>query len=105
MDAREFDAVFFPGGHGTMWDLPYDACVTRAVEAAFAAGKFIASVCHGGAGLVTARRPDGEPVVVSRAAGADQGPQQAPCTARIAARPGGAELANRMWASPAASAL
>ncbi len=63
MDASTFDAVFFPGGHGTMWDLPTDAGVTRAVEAAFAAGKLIASVCHGAAGLVTARRPDGEPVV------------------------------------------
>lgn len=63
MDASTFDAVFFPGGHGTMWDLPTDAGVTRAVETAFAAGKLIASVCHGAAGLVTARRPDGEPVV------------------------------------------
>ena len=63
MDAGAFDAVFFPGGHGTMWDLPTDAGVTRAVETAFSAGKFIASVCHGAAGLVTARRPDGEPVV------------------------------------------
>ena len=62
-DASHFDAVFFPGGHGTMWDLPTDAGVTRAVEAAFAANKLIASVCHGAAGLVTARRPDGEPVV------------------------------------------
>jgi putative intracellular protease/amidase len=63
MDASHFDAVFFPGGHGTMWDLPTDAGVTRAVEAAFTANKLIASVCHGAAGLVTARRPDGEPVV------------------------------------------
>lgn len=63
VDARDFDAVFFPGGHGTMWDLPTDAGVTHAVESAFAAGKLIASVCHGAAGLVTARRPDGEPVV------------------------------------------
>lgn len=62
-DGAEFDAVFFPGGHGTMWDLPNDAGVTRAVETAFAAGKLIASVCHGAAGLVTARRPDGESVV------------------------------------------
>lgn len=59
----DFDAVFFPGGHGTMWDLPTDAGVTRAVESAFLAGKFIASVCHGAAGLVTARRADGESIV------------------------------------------
>jgi putative intracellular protease/amidase len=63
VDASTFDAVFFPGGHGTMWDLPGDAGVTRAVESAYAAGKLIASVCHGAAGLVSARRPDGEPVV------------------------------------------
>jgi putative intracellular protease/amidase len=63
VDATGFDAVFFPGGHGTMWDLPVDAGVTRAVEAAFAAGVLIASVCHGAAGLVTARRADGKAIV------------------------------------------
>jgi putative intracellular protease/amidase len=63
-DASQFDAIFFPGGHGTMWDLPHDAGVTRAVESAYAAGKWIASVCHGAAGLVSAKRPDGKPLVL-----------------------------------------
>jgi putative intracellular protease/amidase len=63
VDARDYDAVFFPGGHGTMWDLPGDAGVTAAVETAFAGGKVIAAVCHGAAGLVTAKRADGAPVV------------------------------------------
>jgi putative intracellular protease/amidase len=63
VDASAFDAVFFPGGHGTMWDLPGDAGVTHAVEQAFAHDKLIASVCHGAAGLVSAKRPDGQPVV------------------------------------------
>ena len=62
-DGAQFDAVFFPGGHGTMWDLPTDSGVTQAVERAYATGKWIASVCHGAAGLVTAKRPDGKPVV------------------------------------------
>lgn len=66
LDASRFDAVFFPGGHGTMWDLPLDAGVTRAVEAAFAADKVIAAVCHGPAGLVTARRPDGQSILAGR---------------------------------------
>ncbi len=66
LDPSRYDAVFFPGGHGTMWDLPLDAGVTHAVEAAFVGGKIIASVCHGAAGLVTARRPDGLPVVSGR---------------------------------------
>lgn len=65
-DGGAFDAVFFPGGHGTMWDLPHDAGVTQAVEQAFAEGKLIASVCHGAAGLVSARRPDGQSILKDR---------------------------------------
>jgi putative intracellular protease/amidase len=63
VNAADYDAVFFPGGHGTMWDLPQDAGVRRAVEAAYAAQRVIASVCHGAAGLVSARRADGKAVV------------------------------------------
>jgi putative intracellular protease/amidase len=66
VNAATYDAVFFPGGHGTMWDLPTDAGVTTAVEAAFAAGKIIASVCHGAAGLVTAKRADGKSIVAGK---------------------------------------
>lgn len=61
-----FDAVFFPGGHGTMWDLPTDAGVQRAVEQAWAGGKVVASVCHGAAGLVSAKRADGQSIVFGR---------------------------------------
>ena len=66
VDASRYDAVFFPGGHGTMWDLPGDAGVTRAVESAYAAGKVVAAVCHGPAGLVSAKRPDGQPLVAGK---------------------------------------
>ena len=66
VNAARFDALFFPGGHGTMWDLPSDAGVTRAVEEAFAAHKIIASVCHGAAGLVSAKRPDGLSIVAGK---------------------------------------
>lgn len=66
LDPAAYDAIFFPGGHGTMWDLPTDAGVKRVVEAAYASNKIIASVCHGAAGLVTAKRPDGKPIVQGR---------------------------------------
>ncbi len=66
VDAAGFDALFLPGGHGTMWDLPGDPGVRRAVEAAFATGRVIATVCHGAAGLVSACRADGRPVVQGR---------------------------------------
>lgn len=62
----DFDAVFFPGGHGTMWDLPASAGVTKVVEGAYRQQKVIAAVCHGVAGLVTARRDDGRPIVDGR---------------------------------------
>ena len=58
-----FDAIFFPGGHGTMWDLPTHSGVKMAVESAYGSGKFIASVCHGAAGLVSAVGNDGQPMV------------------------------------------
>lgn len=62
-DTAGFDAVFFPGGHGAMWDLPADIGVTRAVEAAYQANKIIAAVCHGPAGLVAAKRADGKSIL------------------------------------------
>ena len=49
-----------------MWDLPNDEGVTRAVEAAFANDKIIAAVCHGPAGLVTAKRPDGKSILFDK---------------------------------------
>ena len=63
LSMTDFDAVFFPGGHGTMWDLPRSEGVRRIVEEADAQGKIIAAVCHGVAGLVTALRSGGEPVI------------------------------------------
>lgn len=66
LNPDEFDAIFFPGGHGTMWDLPENKAVKNAVESAFSYGKLIASVCHGAAGLVSAVRTDGFPVIQGR---------------------------------------
>jgi putative intracellular protease/amidase len=61
LHADHFDALFLPGGHGTVWDLPDGAAPL--VEAFYAAGKPIAAVCHGPAGLVGARRADGQALV------------------------------------------
>jgi putative intracellular protease/amidase len=58
-----YDAIFFPGGHGAMWDLPNDAGVGKLVTEADQRGKLIASVCHGAAGLVGARMTNGDAVV------------------------------------------
>ncbi len=46
VSAREFDAVFYPGGHGPLWDLAEDPESIALIEATFAAGKPLAAVCH-----------------------------------------------------------
>jgi putative intracellular protease/amidase len=66
MRAADFDALFVPGGHGAMCDLP-DPLLPGNLVADFAAqDKVIAAVCHGPAALVGARLPDGTPLVRGR---------------------------------------
>ncbi len=64
--AADYAAVFLPGGHGTMWDLPEDKEVKRVIEEAYAQDKVIAAVCHGPAGLLNATAPDGKPILAGR---------------------------------------
>jgi putative intracellular protease/amidase len=63
VDPAGFDAIFLPGGHGTMWDFPGNEALARAVGAIYEAGGVVGAVCHGPAGLVGARRMDGRPLV------------------------------------------
>lgn len=66
LDNAGFDAIFLPGGHGTMFDYPGSAALAQLVAGFDAAGKVVAAVCHGPAGLVGARRADGTPMVAGR---------------------------------------
>lgn len=59
----EFDAVFYPGGHGPLWDLAQDAHSIALIERAIAAGKPVAAVCHAPGVLRHAKAPDGKPLV------------------------------------------
>jgi len=63
---RKYDAVFFAGGHGTMFDFPTDDAVRAVVEAAFETRRPIGLVCHGPAALTGAKTADGEPVARGR---------------------------------------
>jgi putative intracellular protease/amidase len=68
LDPSAYRAVWVAGGHGAMWDFPDDADLARLVGALFDAGQVVAAVCHGPAGLVGARRADGEPILRGRQA-------------------------------------
>lgn len=65
--ADYFDAVFYPGGHGPLWDLAEDNDSRLLIETAYAAGKPVALVCHGPAALRHARGPYGLPLVRGKA--------------------------------------
>lgn len=66
VSAGDFDAVFYPGGHGPMWDLPDDPGSISLIEAMVRDGKPVAAVCHGPAALVNARTPAGSHLVSGR---------------------------------------
>ncbi len=63
ISAEDFDAVFYPGGHGPLWDLAEDSSSIALIEAMLSAGKPVAAVCHAPGVLRHARTSDGAPVV------------------------------------------
>ncbi len=64
--ADDFDAVFFPGGHGPLWDLAEDADAKALIEAFIAQDKPVAAVCHAPAVLRHVVGADGAPLVKGR---------------------------------------
>ncbi len=63
VSATDFDAVFYSGGHGPLWDLANDKSSVALIEAMQAAGKPVAAVCHAPAVLRDVKAPDGSPLV------------------------------------------
>src|SRR5471032_2224281 len=61
--ADDYDAVFYPGGHGPLWDLAEDAHSVKLIEAFWAAGKPVASVCHAPGVLRDVKDSHGQPLV------------------------------------------
>ncbi|MBW6510015.1 MAG: type 1 glutamine amidotransferase domain-containing protein [Desulfuromonadales bacterium] len=61
--AVDYDAVFYPGGHGPLWDLAEDAASIALIEVMLAAGKPVAAVCHAPGVLRHPKAPDGSSVV------------------------------------------
>lgn len=63
VSANGFDALFYPGGHGPLWDLAEDADSIRLIEAMVAAGKTVSAVCHAPGVLRHVKAADGSPLV------------------------------------------
>jgi len=58
-----FDALFYPGGHGPLWDLAEDAASIQLIETMSAAGKTVSAVCHAPGVLRHVKAADGSPLV------------------------------------------
>ena len=63
VNADDFDAIFYPGGHGPLWDLYKDEHSIKLIEDFIKAGKPVAAVCHAPAVLLKAKDENGEPLV------------------------------------------
>lgn len=63
MSADNFDALFYPGGHGPLWDLAEDAVSTALIEAFAARNRPIGAVCHAPAIFNHPKGTDGKPMV------------------------------------------
>ena len=59
----EFDCVYFPGGHGPMFDLPQNDMVREVVEYFYRENKVVAAVCHGPCALLSAKKENGESIL------------------------------------------
>jgi len=66
LNAADYDAIFYPGGHGPLWDLTHDTTSIGLIETFFNAGKPVGAVCHAPAVLLNAKTPDGAPLVDGR---------------------------------------
>lgn len=63
VSAETFDAVFYPGGHGPLWDLADDADSIKLIETMYAADKIVAAVCHAPGVLRHTKAANGSPLV------------------------------------------
>jgi putative intracellular protease/amidase len=63
--ADDFDAIFYPGGHGPLWDLAEDKASVALIEAFWAGGKPVSAVCHA-PGVLRHATVDGAPLVMGR---------------------------------------
>ena len=66
VSADDFDAVFYPGGHGPLWDLAEDKTSIALIEAFAAADKPVAAVCHAPGVFKSVKGKDGQSLVKGR---------------------------------------
>lgn len=61
-----FDAIYLCGGHGAMWDFPYNRQLSQVLSTMFSQGKVVGAVCHGVAGLLGVDEGSDQPIVFEK---------------------------------------
>ncbi|MEP1446078.1 MAG: type 1 glutamine amidotransferase domain-containing protein [Paraglaciecola sp.] len=67
VNGSDYDAVFYPGGHGPLWDLTDNSDSITLIESFLAANKPVAAVCHASAAFLNVRNATGEFLVKDKA--------------------------------------
>lgn len=66
VDPGQYDAIFYAGGHGTMWDFPNNEQLSQIASTIYEAGGIVGAVCHGPAALVNITLSDGKYLVAGK---------------------------------------
>ena len=66
VDAKNYAAVFYAGGHGTMWDFPKSVAVQKITKEIYETGGIVSAVCHGPAALVNVKLSNGKSLLADK---------------------------------------
>jgi len=66
IDPADYVAIYYAGGHGTLWDFPQDSKLAQIAAAIYMQGGTVTAVCHGVAGLLSITLPDGRQLIDSQ---------------------------------------
>ncbi|MGB5959190.1 MAG: type 1 glutamine amidotransferase domain-containing protein [Coleofasciculaceae cyanobacterium] len=66
VDVSDYDAIFYAGGHGTMWDFPDNEALANIASTLYEQGKVVGAVCHGPAALVNLKLSNGDYLVAGK---------------------------------------
>jgi len=66
VDYKQYIAIIVPGGHGPLFDLSSNPCLAKILEYFNSHNLIIGTICHGAAGLISAKTAEGKPLVAGR---------------------------------------
>lgn len=66
INPTQYKAIYYTGGHGTMWDFPTNKALQNISEQIYRQGGVVSAVCHGVGGLLPLQDENGKPLIVDR---------------------------------------